>query len=136
MSTVTDVTPVDLSDSRSYVAGVPHAYLAYLRRHDPVSWQDEAAGPGFWAVTRYHDCVEVNRDWERFSSATRGVLPMEMPEEELEAQRADDAQHGPAAAHPLPAAGQQGLHPAHGPRPRDQHPPGHRRHPRRGDRGR
>ena len=87
MSTVTDVTPVDLSDSRSYVAGVPHAYLAHLRRHDPVSWQDEAAGPGFWVVTRYHDCVEVNRDWERFSSATRGVLPMEMPEEELEAQR-------------------------------------------------
>ena len=36
-STVADVAPVDLSDSRSFVAGVPHAYLAYLRRHDPVA---------------------------------------------------------------------------------------------------
>ncbi|HXY28785.1 MAG TPA: cytochrome P450 [Acidimicrobiales bacterium] len=87
MSTLADVAPVDLSDSRSYVHGVPHAWLAYLRRHEPISWQDEAGGPGFWVVTRYHDCVTVNRDWERFSSATRGVLPMEMPEEELEQQR-------------------------------------------------
>ena len=51
MSTLADVAPVDLSDSRSYVAGVPHAYLAHLRRHDPVHWQDEPGGPGFWAVT-------------------------------------------------------------------------------------
>ena len=87
MSTLDVVTPVDLSDARTYVPGVPHAYLAHLRRHDPVHWQDEAGGPGFWAVTRYDDCVTVNRDWERFSSATRGVLPMEMPEEELEQQR-------------------------------------------------
>ena len=47
----TDVAPVDLSDSRTYVPGVPHEYLAYLRRHDPVHWQDEEGGPGFWAVT-------------------------------------------------------------------------------------
>ena len=87
MSTLADVAPIDLSDSRSYVHGVPHAWLAHLRRHDPVHWQDEPEGPGFWVVTRYHDCVSVNRDWERFSSATRGVLPMEMPEEELEQQR-------------------------------------------------
>ena len=87
MSTLADVAPVNLSDSRSYVNGVPHAWLAYLRRHEPISWQDEAGGPGFWVVTRYHDCVTVNRDWEHFSSATRGVLPMEMPEEELEQQR-------------------------------------------------
>ena len=35
----------------------------------------------------------------------------------------DDAQHGPAAPHPLPAPGQQGLHPPHGARPRGEHPP-------------
>ena len=46
----------------------------------------------------------------------------------------DDAEHGPAAAHPLPAAGQQGLHAAHGARPRGVHPPGHRRHHRSGHR--
>ena len=86
MSTVTDVTPVDLSDSRSYVAGVPHAYLAHLRRHDPVHWQDEPGGPGFWAVMKYDDCVTVNRDYERFSSAAHGTMPFELGEEE-EAQQ-------------------------------------------------
>ena len=86
MSTLADVTPVDLSDSRSYVAGVPHAWLAHLRRHDPVHWQEEAGGPGFWAITRYEDCVTVNRDWEHFSSAARGTMPFEMPEADLEQQ--------------------------------------------------
>ena len=86
MSTLADVAPVDLSDSRSYVSGVPHAYLAYLRRHDPVHWQDEAGGPGFWAITRYDDCVTVNRDYERFSSAARGTMPFELDEDEIAQQ--------------------------------------------------
>ena len=86
MSTLAGVTPVDLSDSRSYVAGVPHAWLAHLRRHDPVHWQEEPGGPGFWAVTRYEDCVTVNRDWERFSSAARGTMPFEMAEEDIAQQ--------------------------------------------------
>jgi cholest-4-en-3-one 26-monooxygenase len=90
MSTLADVapevTPVDLSDSRSYVAGVPHAWLAYLRRHDPVHWQDEQGGPGFWAVTRYEDCVKVNRDYERFSSAARGTMPFEMSDDDVAQQ--------------------------------------------------
>ena len=86
MPTLADVTPVDLSDSRSYVSGVPHAWLAHLRRHDPVHWQDEAGGPGFWAVTRYEDCVTVNRDYERFSSAVRGTMPFEMPDEDVAQQ--------------------------------------------------
>ena len=86
MSTLAGVTPVDLSDSRSFVPGVPHAWLAHLRRHDPVHWQDEHGGPGFWAVTRYEDCVTVNRDWERFSSAARGTMPFEMPDADIEQQ--------------------------------------------------
>ena len=86
MSTLADIAPVDLSDSRSYVAGVPHAYLAYLRRHDPVHWQEEDGGPGFWAVTRYEDCVTVNRDYERFSSAARGTMPFELDEDEIAQQ--------------------------------------------------
>jgi cholest-4-en-3-one 26-monooxygenase len=86
MSTVASVTPVDLSDSRSYVAGVPHAWLAHLRRHDPVHWQDEPGGPGFWAVTRYGDCVTVNRDYERFSSAAQGTMPFELGADEVAQQ--------------------------------------------------
>jgi len=86
MSTLADVAPVDLSDSRSYVAEVPHAWLAHLRRHDPVHWQDEPGGPGFWVITRYDDCVTVNRDYERFSSAAQGTMPFEMGADEIAQQ--------------------------------------------------
>ena len=84
--TAPDITPVDLSDSRSFVPGVPHAWLAYLRQHDPVHWQDEPGGPGYWAVTKYHDCVTVNREFERFSSAARGTMPFEIGEDEVAQQ--------------------------------------------------
>ncbi len=86
MSTLADITPVDLSDSRSFVDGVPHAWLAHLRRTDPVHWQDEPGGPGFWAVTRYEDCVTVNRDYERFSSAAQGTMPFELGADEVAQQ--------------------------------------------------
>jgi cholest-4-en-3-one 26-monooxygenase len=84
--TTADITPVDLSDSRSFVPGVPHAWLAYLRRHDPVHWQDEPGGPGYWAVTKYHDCVTVNREFDRFSSAAKGTMPFEIGEDEIAQQ--------------------------------------------------
>ena len=44
-------------------------------------------GPGFWAVTKYDDCVAVNRDYEHFSSAKQGHLMWDMPDEQLEQQR-------------------------------------------------
>jgi cholest-4-en-3-one 26-monooxygenase len=84
--TAADITPVDLSDSRSFVPGVPHAWLAYLRHHDPVHWQEEPGGPGYWAVTKYHDCVTVNREFERFSSAAKGTMPFEIGEDEVAQQ--------------------------------------------------
>jgi cholest-4-en-3-one 26-monooxygenase len=65
---------------------VPHAWLAYLRHHDPVHWQDEPGGPGYWAVTKYHDCVTVNREFDRFSSAAKGTMPFEMGEDEIAQQ--------------------------------------------------
>jgi cholest-4-en-3-one 26-monooxygenase len=83
---LTDVTPVDLSDSRSYVPGVPHEYLRHLRLNDPIHWQDEADGPGFWAVTTYDESVTVNRDYERFSSSLRGTMPFELSDDEIAQQ--------------------------------------------------
>jgi cholest-4-en-3-one 26-monooxygenase len=81
------ITEVDLADARTFVAGVPYPYLAELRRHDPVHWNDEADGPGFWAITRYTDCVTVNRDYERFSSFAKTAPPYEMAEEQLAQQQ-------------------------------------------------
>ncbi len=51
-----------------------------------------ASGPhgfaeGFWSVTRYDDCVGVNRDYEHFSSYRSAVLFHDMDEEGLAQQR-------------------------------------------------
>jgi cholest-4-en-3-one 26-monooxygenase len=85
--TDTAIHDVDLTDSRTFIPGVPHDYLAHLRRTEPVHWHDETNGPGCWVVTRYDDCVAVNRDYERFSSYAQGALPFEIGEDELAQQR-------------------------------------------------
>jgi cholest-4-en-3-one 26-monooxygenase len=82
-----DPSPIDLTDSRNFVAGVPYEWFAYLRRHDPAYWHEEADGPGFWAITRHEDCVTVNRDAQRFSSSRKGTFLWETPEDQLEQQR-------------------------------------------------
>ena len=52
-------------------------------RRQGVVWQDEPLeGPGFWAVTRHADCVEVNRDFERFSSARQAVYIFDLAAED------------------------------------------------------
>jgi cholest-4-en-3-one 26-monooxygenase len=82
-----DLAQIDLTDSRNYVAGVPHHWFAELRRRAPVFWHEEVDGPGFWAVTKYEDCVAVNRDYEHFSSARKATFLWEIDEDLLEQQR-------------------------------------------------
>jgi cholest-4-en-3-one 26-monooxygenase len=78
---------IDLVDAANFVEAVPHERFAELRRQGVV-WQDEPlGGPGFWAVTRYQDCVAVNRDFERFSSAPKAVYIWDLPPEELPQQQ-------------------------------------------------
>jgi cytochrome P450 len=76
----------DITSHDTYVAGVPHATFARLRREDPVSWWDEADGAGFWAVTRYDDLLEVSRDHQRFT-VTRGIRLEEMADDEMTSRR-------------------------------------------------
>jgi cholest-4-en-3-one 26-monooxygenase len=80
---------IDLTDGRNFVAGVPHHWFRQLRDEAPVYWHPEAVAPrgGYWAVTRYDDCVQVNRDWEHFSSARRGSLFHEMDDDQLAQQQ-------------------------------------------------
>ena len=81
------LSDIDLIDSTNFVSRVPHQWFALLRRAAPVYWHEETEGPGFWCITKYEDCVNVNRDYEHFSSARRATLLWEMPEEALEQQR-------------------------------------------------
>jgi len=76
----------DLNDHDAFTGVVPHATLARLRRDEPVSWWDEPDGAGFWAVTRYADCLRVSHDVAVFSSA-RGIRLEDMADDELEARR-------------------------------------------------
>lgn len=70
---MTEITPAagpDLKDPDLYLDRAPHDVFAELRRTQPVYWNPEADGAGFWALTRYADIVEVSRQPELFSSAT------------------------------------------------------------------
>ena len=78
-----DLREIDLTDSRNFVASVPHHWFAELRRQAPVWWHEEADGPGFWCITKYDDCVNVNRDYEHYSSADKATFLWDIPEEQL-----------------------------------------------------
>lgn len=64
---------IDLSDHDAFVDAVPHEAFAALRRDDPVHWNPEPDGTGFWAVTRYEDIRQVHRTPELFSSEIGGT---------------------------------------------------------------
>ncbi|HUO91208.1 MAG TPA: cytochrome P450 [Rhizomicrobium sp.] len=59
---------IDLWDPHSFAAGHPHAQYDWLRANDPVHFQEEPGGPGYYAVTRYQDVYDVDRNFQAFSS--------------------------------------------------------------------
>ncbi len=59
---------VDLSDIDGFAALRGFAQLDTLRAEDPVHWNPEEGGPGFWAVTKYADVWDVDKDSETFTS--------------------------------------------------------------------
>ncbi len=58
----------DLKDPGLYQERIPHDIFARLRREAPVYWNPESDGAGFWAITRYADIVEVEKNAALFSS--------------------------------------------------------------------
>jgi cytochrome P450 len=50
------------------VKAPPYEVFKYLRENDPVYWQEEHNGPGYWALTRYEDIKRVELDSETFSN--------------------------------------------------------------------
>ncbi len=78
---------VDLTDLDVWEHGVPHHWLALLRREAPLHWQEERDGRGFWAFTRYDDIVAVSKDFETFSSETGGTSLEDLTPEEVEARK-------------------------------------------------
>jgi cytochrome P450 len=77
---------IDLTDLDRWVQGVPYEWFALLRREEPVFWQDERDGRGFWSLTRYEDVVAATKDYETFSSARGGTSLMDLTPEQVEAR--------------------------------------------------
>src|SRR5438445_675158 len=78
---------VDLANPDVFLAGWPHEAFVLLRAKVPVYWHEEANGPGFWVVSKYHDVLAVQLDAKTFSSARGGTLIREFDGEEREAVR-------------------------------------------------
>jgi cytochrome P450 len=78
---------VDLADHDSFLEAVPYDMFALLRREDPVHWQEEENGSGFWCVTRHADISAVHRDWETFSSEVGGSSLQDLAPDEIEARK-------------------------------------------------
>ena len=77
----------DLTSHDTYVQGLPHDTLAYLRAHDPVHWTEESdGGRGFWSLTKYDDVLFASSSAEIFSSRF-GIRLEDMDPEETEARR-------------------------------------------------
>lgn len=66
---MSDPTTLDLTDLTAFAEGRDHEVFRALRDHDPLHWNDEPAGRGFWSVTRYADIRQIASDHETFSSA-------------------------------------------------------------------
>jgi len=59
---------IDLLSPESFAAGHPFAQYRWLRENAPVFWHEEPDGAGFWAVTRFGDVWNVDRDFSNYSS--------------------------------------------------------------------
>lgn len=66
---------------------VPHAEFARLRRDRPVFWHPEPDGPGFWALTKHADIVDVSKDHETWSTEAGGTFISTQAEDDLAAMR-------------------------------------------------
>jgi cholest-4-en-3-one 26-monooxygenase len=86
---IMELDDINLCDPGNFVSSVPHDWFAFLRREAPVQWHPDPEGyaDGFWSVTRYDDCVGVNRDHEHFSSYRAATLFHDFDDDILGQQR-------------------------------------------------
>jgi cytochrome P450 len=78
---------IDLTDLDRWAQGVPHDWFTLLRRDQPVFWQDERRGRGFWSLTRYDDVLAASKEWQTFSAAVGGTSLMDLTPEQVESRK-------------------------------------------------
>jgi cytochrome P450 len=75
VTTTQDAARVDLTDLRPFLDGTENEVFRSLREHDPLHWDDEANGPGFWSLTRYADVVTAIEDPTTFINGEGTQIP-------------------------------------------------------------
>lgn len=78
---------IDLVSADSFRHGHPWAQYAWLRANAPVYRHPQEGTDGFWAVTRYEDVRTISRQPKLFSSAAKGPMLGDPPEELLAPNR-------------------------------------------------
>ena len=67
---------IDLSDSRNFADGFPHAHFTWARADAPIYWhaptEHSPQGEGFWVMSRHEDAMAVITDPATFSSDKGG----------------------------------------------------------------
>ncbi len=78
---------IDLNDPWTYLDAPPHAAFEELRRTDPVHWQTERDGPGYWMVLKHADVVHVAKHPTLFSASEGGVVIEDLDPDRLAMMR-------------------------------------------------
>ena len=81
------MTAIDLANPSAFVDGAQHEQLAELRRTSPVYFQEMKGEPGFYAVLKHADVVNVARHSDVFSASEGGVVLENLAPEQLEMMR-------------------------------------------------
>jgi cytochrome P450 len=82
-----DPSTIDLYDPDRWVDEVPHEAFAWLRRNDPVFWQELPEGRGYWALTTHADVMAASADPATYSAARGGIVIEDPTAEGLLLQR-------------------------------------------------
>lgn len=80
---MTTMHMADLYAAATYAHSMPHATFTALRREKPVVWQTEPNGPGYWALMKYEDIVQVSSDNTLFSSERGGTNLEDLDEDAM-----------------------------------------------------
>ncbi len=80
------LSDIDLTDLDRWASAAPHEWFALLRSRQPVFWQDEQDGRGFWSLTRYEDILAASKDYATFSSEAGGTSLMDLTPEQVQSR--------------------------------------------------
>lgn len=96
MTTHAERSDIDLMDLAPFIEGRENEMLAVLREREPLHWNDEPDGPGFWSVTRYDDLVQVVSDATTFLNGEgTQILSRKVEGDTSTVHNTDPPRHGP-----------------------------------------